>query len=172
MMENRKNVPLIVALSIPVLMIALIAISIYFPALFVSPKFDFVYSTDNEYCRFLKYSVKVGKIIENEKQPANENNICRDSRDPRLYYYDVTRKISREITFEEAQKLTLDNAFQSPDGFEVVSGDRSFDVFFIGGSSYYDKYLKKGSYSRKLNIPHNYYYDFRLIGWVKEANHG
>ena len=169
MKENRKNIPLIVALSIPIFMIALIAISIYLPALFVSPKFDFIYSTDDGYCHYRKYSVKEGKIIENEKGALKDNDVCKNDHEPGLYYYDVTRKISREMTFEEAQQLTLDNASQSPDGFEIVSGDRSFDIFFIGGSSYYDKYLKKGTYSQRLKITHNYYYDFRLIGWVKAA---
>jgi phosphorylcholine metabolism protein LicD len=37
----------------------------------------------------------------------------------------------------------------------------------------YDKYLKKGAYSRKLNtIASTSYYDFKFIGWVRGENHG
>ena len=170
MNKNGKNVPLIIALSIPVLMVTLIAVSIYLPTMFVKPQFDFIYSTDDGYCHYRKYLVINSKIIEEENQKPTENNVCKHDRNPRLYYYDIQLNTPKEITLEEAQKFFIDNRAQSPDGFEIVSGDRSFDIFFFSGSSYYDKYLKKGTYTRKLNTPHDYYYyDFRLIGWVKES---
>ena len=62
MEEKKNNVPLIVALSIPVLMIALIAVSIYLPAMFVKPTTNFIYSM-GDYCSQNKYSVKIGKVI-------------------------------------------------------------------------------------------------------------
>ncbi len=173
MEEKKKNIPLIVALSIPVLMIALIAVSIYLPAMLIKPKFNFVYSVGGDYCYQNRYSVKSGKIIENEIKKPEENNSCRNYREARLFYYDVERNTSREITLDEATKLTVDDSLKSPDGFEIVSGSYSFDIFFFSGSSYYDKYLKKGAYNRKLNITGpTSYYDFRFIGWLRGKNHG
>src|SRR5437867_8607540 len=102
----KKNIPLIVALSIPVLMIVLITISIYLPALFVKPKFDFVYSSGGDYCYQNRYSVRNGKIMANEI-PIQPDNYCRNSREARLFYYDVKNNSAREITLEQASKLTV-----------------------------------------------------------------
>ena len=172
MEEKKKNIPLIVALSIPVLMIVLIATSIYLPALFIKPKTNFVYSVGGDYCSQIRYSVKSGKIIENEIEKLENNYACH-YRDARLFYYDVERNTSREITLDETNNLTVDDSLKSPDGFEIVPGSYSYDIFFFSGSSYYDKYLKKGAYSRKLNtIGSTSYYDFKFIGWVRGENHG
>lgn len=172
MEEKKKNVPLIVALSIPVLMVVLITMSIYLPAMFVKPKTNFVYSVGGDYCYQNRYSVNNGKIVENEIKKPEGNDSCRNYREARLFYYEVERNTSREITLEEAAKITVDDSLRSPDGFEVVSGGSGGDIFFSGGS-YYDKYLKKGAYSRKLNtIASTSYYDFKFIGWVRGENHG
>ena len=90
-----------------------------------------------------------------------------------LFYYDVKRNTSREITLGEAAAFTLDDSLKSIDGFEIASGSYSSDIFFFSGSSYYDQYLKKGAYSRKLNMTGpTSYYDFKFMGWVRGENHG
>ncbi|HBG60584.1 MAG: hypothetical protein A2Y03_00740 [Omnitrophica WOR_2 bacterium GWF2_38_59] len=168
MNENKKNIPLIVSLSIPVLMIALVAISIYVPTIFVKPKMDFVYSIGRDYCYLQKYSVQNSKIVENEIKEAKDPNYCHNnSREPKLYYYDVEKDSTKQITFEEASKYILDSSYSSEDGFSVVSGSGHSDLFFYNGSSYYKKYIKKGAFSKKLNIGADYYYDFNFLGWVK-----
>ena len=174
MEEKKKNVPLIVALSVPLLMILLTAVSIYLPGLFVKPKINFIFSTDVGYCYQNRYSVKNGRVVENEFKDVNNNNLCPPNRAPRIFYYDVQRNTAKEMTFEEAQRFLLDDSLKSPDGFEVVPGNSGGDIFFFNGNSYYDKYLKKGAFSRRLNIvgASSYYYDFRFIGWVKEEGHG
>ncbi len=172
MEEKKKNIPLIVALSIPVLMVVLIATSIYLPALFIKPKTNFVYSVGGIYCYPNRYFVSNGRIHEEEIKKPTENNSCRNDPEARLYYYDVERNASREITLDDATKLTVDDSLKSPDGFEIASGNHSFDLFFFSGSSYYDRYLKKGAYSRKLNVVSPVsYYDFKFIGWVRGENH-
>ena len=168
MTEKKKNIPLIIALSIPILMVILITISIYVPTLFVKPKFDFIYSVENTYCYHRKHSVQDERVVFSEVSNKKENDICRNNQQPRLYYYDVQSFTSKEITLEEAQEYRLDCRRHSQDGFEIVSGDRSFDIFFISGSSYYDKYLKKGAYSRRIHLENHHYYDFRFLGWIKE----
>ena len=173
MEEKKKNIPLIVALSIPVLMIVLISISIYAPALFIKkPTVNFIYSTEGDYCYQNRYLVKAGKIVENEMKKPEDNNSCRNYRKARLFYYDVQHNMSREISMDEAAKFTVDESIKSTDGFEVVSGSGSSDIFFFSGD--YDKYLKKGAYIRRLNIvrPIDSYYDFKFIGWVKGEGHG
>ncbi|MBU0467621.1 MAG: hypothetical protein KKD07_06060 [Candidatus Omnitrophica bacterium] len=166
MNENKRNVPLIVALSIPVLMIVLTVISIYVPTLFIKPKIDFIYSTGANYCYKNRYTVEKGKIIENGIK-INEKDNCQEPPDSRLYYYDVEKQISLELPYEKAQKYTLDTNNKSSDGFEIVSGSSS-DMFFYDGSSYYKKFLKKSAFSRRLNMKVENYYDYKFLGWVKE----
>ena len=169
MEERKKNIPLIVALSIPVLMIVLIAAAIYLPALFVKPpKTNFIYSA-GDYCYQLRYSVKGGKIIEN--QIKEENSYCRNSPPVKLFYYDVQSNTAREITLDEAAGLALDDSLKSPDGFEVAFGNYGSDFFFFSGSVDSGQYLEKGAYSRRLNIIGSNY-GFKFIGWVKGDHHG
>ncbi len=172
-MNKKKNIPFIIALSIPVLMVVLTSISIYLPRMFVKPRIDFIYSTGQNYCHNNWYSVQNQKIVKHDPEKIKENHSCQNYQEPRLFYYDVKEDTSREISMNEAEKFVLDNRFKSADGFEIVSGGRGFDGLFFSGSSYYDKFLKKGAYSRKLKKSHTqYYYNFKFLGWVKEDNHG
>ena len=168
MNKHKKNVPLIISLSIPILMVVLIAGSIYLPVLFLKPpQYDFVYSAGWNYCTDYRYRVENNRILRSEIK-KNENINCQPTNEEQLYYYDVQKNTSRELTFEEAQQLEIDANYKSADGFEVVSGDHSFDIFFYNSSSYYRKYLKKGAFSQKLEIERSYYYNFNFLGWVKE----
>lgn len=169
--QKQKNVPLIIALSIPVLMIILVAVSVYLPALFVQPEIDFVFSMGGGHCYQNKYSVKEGQVIENEIKPPEENSYCHNYREPRLYFYDVQADKIQEMTLAEAQKFILDPNLQSADGFEVVPGGGG-DIFFFSGSSYHERYIKKGAFSRKLKTGACNYYEFHFLGWVKEGGNG
>ena len=157
---KKKNVLLVKALSISVLVIAFIAISIYSPAMFIKPKTDFIYSGGADDCYQNRYSVENGKIIEHEI-------LCLDYRKSRLFFYHINHNTKREITPDEAAKFTVDIARKSPDGFEIVPGGFGFDSFSFSGSSFYEKYLKKGVYKRKLNMGPTSYYEFKFIGWVR-----
>ena len=74
-MENKKNIPLIVALAIPILMIVLTAGSIYLPSLFVKPTSDFIYLIGGNYCYGKQYFVQGGRLA---YAPA-VNDHCRDA---------------------------------------------------------------------------------------------
>lgn len=168
-MTKKKNIPFIVALSIPVFMIVLTAASIYIPQMFVKPKFDFIYTTGQYYCHNSWYRVENQKVARHTPKVEKPNHHCANYDEPRLFHYDVENDTVRELTLEEAQKFRLDTRRKSLDGFEIVHGSRSFDVLFFSGSSYYDKFLKKGTFSRKLKIDRsNYYYNFKFLGWIKE----
>ena len=124
---KKENIPLMVGISIPILMIIFVAISIYVPSLFVQPKTDFLYSVGGDYYSKDIYSVQNGKIIvqgisypEKYKEPM---------RNPKLFIYDMVKNESREISLEEAKNLNLNSNNKSPDGFEVVYGRQHYDIF-------------------------------------------
>ena len=177
MQTIKKNITLVIGISIPFLMILLVAGSIYLPGLFIKPQTNFVYlSGDDSYYYYnngYQYSVQNDKLIKNDiKQPENQNTTP-PRVEPKFYLYDVIKNESKEITFAEAQNLNLDSSIYSVDGFEVVNGSSdngSFPFFSGGGTNYGTKYLKGHGVSKKLNLRLNgaaYYYNFRFIGWIK-----
>lgn len=169
----KKNITLVVGISIPILMILFVATSIYLPGFFVQPKYNFLYVSSDDYYYYnqYQYSVQNGKLLRNEiKQP--ENRTYRWMRDVKLYVCDVVKNESREISFEEAQNLNLDSNNVSPDGFEVTYGNRSegfLPFFFFLERDYNTLYLKGHNLSKKLNLKlsGSYYHNFRFIGWIK-----
>lgn len=168
---KKENIPLMVGISIPILMIIFVAISIYLPSLFVQPKTDFLYSTGGDYYSQDIYSVQNGKLIVQEISYPKE--YYRPKRNPRLFIHDVVKNESREISLEEAKKLNLNSNNKSPDGFEVVYGRNHHDIFplfFYGDTDYNTRYIQKGGRSKRLNLQTDgeryYSYYFKFIGWI------
>lgn len=169
----KKNITLVVGVSIPILMILFVAGSIYLPGLFVQPKFNFLYVSGNDYYYYnqYQYSVQNGKLVRSERQRP-EGQTYPPEREVKLYIHDVAKNESREISFEEAQNLNLDSNTKSPDKFEVVYGSRGdgfFPFFFWSERDYNTQYLKGHNVSKKLNLQlsGSYYNNFRFIGWIK-----
>lgn len=170
----KKNITLIIGISIPVLMILFVAGSIYIPGLFIKPHVNFLYvSGDDYYYDQGHFTVQKGKLVKKEiKQPENQG-YYQPRGESKLFVHDVAKNESREISFEEAQNLNLDSSVKSSDGFEIVNGSHSdgFFPFFLGsGTDYNSRYLKGHNISKKLNLQldgRSYYYGFRLLGWIK-----
>ena len=167
----RKNITLIIGISIPLLMILFVAISIYLPGFFTQPKYSFLYSNgDNIYYNQHQYTVKDGKLIKNELSTAEKPFNYNPRTDNLLYIYDIVKNESKEIPFEKAQTLTIDSRIISPDGFEVVYGSRGggfFPFYFVPERDYNTHYLKGPNVSKKINLDQSSSYtNFNFIGWI------
>lgn len=171
----KKNITLVLGISIPILMILAVAISIYLPGLFVKPQYNFLYvSDDGYYYNGYEYTVNNGKLIRNEMQQPENGNYYPPRGESKLYIYNVEKNDATEIIFDQAQNLSLDSNVKSPDDFEVVTGSHGdgFFPFFFGGDNtdYNARYLKGHNVSKKLNLQlkGSYYYNnFRFLGWTK-----
>lgn len=165
-MDIKKNASLIAAIAVPVLMMIAISASIYLPAMFVRPGYDFIYTDNQNYDSSYRYSVD-GGMIKKEDVPcdssANSNYCNSRTGDGKIYYYDVARNESRELPFEEANRIKLDSSYKSPDGFEIM-GSSGGGPFFSG--DYNAKFIKKGAYSKKINKSSANGYNFEFLGWV------
>jgi hypothetical protein len=185
----KQNIVILLAFTLPILLIVGVALSVYLPSLFLSTKYNFVYtictdgisSYDQYNCNNYpqkRYSVVNNKMIINNIDPTldSDNDKILDINENytvRIFLHDTEKNESREITFEEAQTLTLNNFLSSPDGVAVTgtySGGSSFFIFG-GSSSSYGYYLTKGNSKEKLNLinnPDQYYSrdNFQFIGWV------
>ncbi|MES2201698.1 MAG: hypothetical protein V4498_05555 [candidate division FCPU426 bacterium] len=169
----KKNITLIVGISIPILMILFVAASIYLPGFFIHPKYNFLYATgyDIASCSPCLYSVENHKLVRNTINPSKGKSRP-DQGDWRLHICDVAKNESKEISFEEARKLDLDPRQRSPDGFEVTYGSRSdgFPPFFFESTwDYNNPYLKGHNLNKRLNlqVSPSYRVNFRVIGWIK-----
>lgn len=163
---------MIVGISIPILMIILVAASIYLPGFFIKPQYNFLYvnGDDSYYNERHQYSVQDGKLIRNEMKDSEGKAYTY----ARLFLYDVIKDKSREVTFEEAQNLGIDPSDVSPDGFEIAYGSHGsgiFPFFFYSNTDYNTRYLTGHNISKKLNLQliGSYYNSFRFIGWINQT---
>ena len=172
-MKIKDNISLIIGIAIPILMIILVAASIYLPAIFSSqPKFNFLYVTGDDYYKGKQYVVQSGKLVEREVKYQEHY----PPRIPRLFIHHVATNESKEISFKKAQQLSLNPNLKSPDDWKVVYGNRDygiFPLFFSGRRDYSSMYLKGHNTSKKLNLqspPDNryyYYHRVRFLGWIR-----
>ncbi len=171
---KKQNLPLIVGVSIPILMIALLAVSIYLPRLFIVPRFDLLYVSTDDNNRGSRYLVEGGGLIKTKNKIPGRYKRYLPPGGSSLYVYNVDTNKVTEVSFEEAQKLNLDPSIESPDGFEVVCGNRDNGVFlfFLGANQdCSDRYLSGHNVSKKLNLKLNSssaYDNFRFLGWVEK----
>ena len=176
MQTIKKNITLVIGVSIPILMILFVAGSIYLPGLFVQPKVNFLYTTGEDYYSYqYHYVVDSDKLLKYDDVSPQNTNYNQPRSETKLFVYDVVKNENKSISFDDAQTLHLDANPQSPDGFEVVYGSRGdnfFPFFFFSGTDYNSRYLKGHNVSRKINIQaggpyYNAYYNFRFLGWIK-----
>jgi len=166
MARPSPNISLIIGLAIPFLMIILVALSIYVPAIFSpQPQYNFLYVTGDDYWNGRQYVVQSGKLIEREI-------VYRDNYIPqvaRIFIHNVAANENQEISFEDAQKLFLNPNSKSPDGWEVVSGGDSggFFLFSYSSGDYNSMYLQGHNTSKKLNLQQDSsHYRAHFLGWI------
>jgi len=179
----KKNITVLLAFLLPILLVLGLAISVFLPGLFLSTQYNFVYATcdiglgDYRYypdyppncTAYLNslYKVEKTKLVIQAIVSANGRYI------PHLFIHDTTNNESREITFAEANDLRLSGLLTSPDGVSVDSGYDRGDRFFMFDmmSSNHDFYLTKGREHHRLNLinsngRYDSYNNFKFIGWV------
>ncbi|MFA5802542.1 MAG: hypothetical protein WC911_08725 [Thermoleophilia bacterium] len=168
-MQIKKNISLILGISIPILMIVFVAAAIYLPGFFIHPQYNFLYSTSSDYYGGQEFTIENGKLVKGEvKRPDGQKT----TGETKLFIHDVISEQNREVSLEEARSLELDPYHKSLDGFEVVhegSGD-SFLPFGHSSGDYCSRYLSGHNMSRKLELQlssSSSCGNFRFIGWVK-----
>ncbi|MCI0542724.1 hypothetical protein L0Y69_03170 [bacterium] len=185
----KSNIPLVIGLLLPVLMILFVAGSIYLPRLGeqAQPQYDFLYMADQTYDLLpYVYLVRNGKLVK-EARPVYELptktagiTVLEDSQKTpfdvtKFYIYDVEKNESREVSFDDTSALSLDAHMESPDDFKVTqnygNGGGIFSEIFGGGHEYGRWYLVGNGSTLKLELENGasgrYYYDnIQFLGWV------
>ncbi|MCP3681855.1 MAG: hypothetical protein GY861_04120, partial [bacterium] len=167
-------------------LIVVVALSVYLPALFLSTSYNFIYTSCDSPDRYSYrcgnylqqiYSVKDGELIVNSIDPEQDSDNdgvldINEGYNARIFLHNTEKNESREITLKEAQTLKLDNLLTSPDGITFTDRyDKGGDILLFDGGSNYGHYLTKGNSKVKLNLINNddrYYYqnNFQFLGWI------
>lgn len=184
----NKNIKLILAISLPFLIILFLVGSVLLPKLFFKPNYDFLYTVDpyclDNDCRYGYYGYKYSnwnpyKVIDGvltredvlptyTQQDMNGIKLTLTIKAvyPKIYRYSVAKDSFNEISLAEAQKIPLIGAGSDPDGTVVINDQRSAGIIgeVLGGnSSHGGMYLKNGSFSKKIIVENggqnNYYYN-------------
>jgi hypothetical protein len=146
-MNIRKHFALVVGISLPILMVAFVAASIYIPRALNHPKADFVYSVTDR----------------TAYPPASQNT--------KYYLHHVQANRSDPVSESDFHRMALNPSAQSPEGYTVQSGDTAGTFTFFGSYPAYGAYYLIGhGASFKLNLSYpsnNYNYEFKFLGWVK-----
>lgn len=183
---NTKHMPLIVAITLPVIFVLILALVTLVPNMSIKPQHDFIYTIPDEksydygydLVRYKNsYDLKDGKIV---LKPISSAPVPRDKalsevvyeNAPLIYYYDIQNQTSREITFKEAQELTLQKGPSSPDGYTISYDTNHEGIFELFGSENDANYvITKGKGKKTLSgiVFDEMYYraDLNIIGWIK-----
>jgi len=169
---KKENIPLLLGLLIPVVLILFVGVSIYVPTLLTQPKYNFIYAAGGDYYLLDSFAVQNNKVIKRDINYPPNYSTQRLPVEPRLFLCNVRANTSIEISFEEAQKLRLSSDLTSPDGFQVSSGSDNYSIFSLftsRASIYGEKYIRGHGISKRLNLRTEdaaWYRNFRFIGWV------
>ncbi|HET8574853.1 MAG TPA: hypothetical protein VFM02_01625 [Candidatus Paceibacterota bacterium] len=171
-MRWRENFPLFAGILIPVVMVVVIAASIYLPQVLSrqeKPEYSFLYMTGDN--TFIKDGVETDFFVEGGKLQKTETELPKKEspgmvfEEPTFYVYNVAEHASEKISFEDAAKLSLSTSSVSPDGFELVSsqGGFPFETYDAGA-----KFLKGKNYHEKIHLEQDTrsYRGSQFLGWV------
>lgn len=185
---NKKHIPLIGAIALPIIFIIILALVILVPASKLNPQFDFVYINTGE-----QYNSRIGEIrFKNTYEVIDQKLVKKElvvspqilaqeklylnqieyKEAPTLFYYDFETESSREISFEEAQDFVIVKDVTSPDGYTVEFDSTHDGIFEIFGSDNSSGYvIQKDGVKKQIkglsSGPYDLYRsDLQIIGWV------
>ena len=173
-MINKKNIPLIIALAIPVLMIILVAAFIYMPGFGKKPQYNFLYLTGNNVYPYggQQFVVSAGHLVQTLPQtpPPNAPSYTTYVDPIHFYLYDVSSGTATEVSFARAQTYALDPSNTSADGYIIQQGSSDGGGLLFGGTpvDYNSWFIQGHNRSIKLNLKltGTYYNNFQFLGWV------
>ena len=170
----KKNIPLIIAACIPVVMIIVVALIVYIPRLTLNPQYDFLYVVDNQHYQSngFYYVVTDGKVIQREIVTQNNTPVVPTNYSrPQLYIFDTETNTSRGVSLEELENTIIDSHELSPDEFHIENNRGHNGIFELFGSrnSRDSMILQKGSGAGipiTLQTVHSNYYNVDILGWI------
>jgi hypothetical protein len=185
----KNNLPMLVGIGLPAAFVVALFAFVALPGMFgAKPSVDFIFSSDSgemyrtgSTCEYdvvdgklvrEGYNVYAGDTIEFPTQPKQPEP-CTDKNSPDLYQYSASTGALRTLSFEDAQKLMLDQGPTSSDGFIVRMSSYQYDIFDVLGAGENRstiEIVKDGRVRVTIDFPADeyYYYEdrFDFVGWI------
>ena len=167
---NHQHKYLFIAIIIPILMIVIVAFSLFIPIKKITPKYNFLYAMNDRSESFTclqnimaKFFPKTMNINFYKIDPGMCKRI-------QLYIYDFSRDSTQSITFEQAKKLNLKENLNS-DTENIYISRNCYNGPDLGlwsmRSTDEEVCLVKGDYKQLVNIdPEHTKQNFIFIGWI------
>jgi len=186
----KKNLPIIVAILLPIIVVGGVLLALYIPSRDIKPEYNILYVVNNvdnyarvNYSNEFRYVISGGELIKEDLPQVYKNlpteittRIKPDANQPKLYVFNVKTGETTEVSYEDALKLEIVKAGNiSPEGYSV-SYTRDYNnsgIFelFGGYSREYRWRFTDGKISIFKEItPPNYnysYYNAEVLGWVE-----
>ena len=185
----KNNLPMLVGIGLPVAFVVALFAFVALPGMFgAKPSVDFIFSTKGDplyrNVSVCEYDVVDGKLVrENYNDYAGDSvefpvepkkiEPCTNKNSPELYQYSAATGALRTLSFEDAQKLVLDQGPTSSDGFIVRTSSQQYDIFYVLGAGENRstiEIVKDGRARVTIDFPADeyYYYEdrFDFVGWI------
>ena len=181
---TKQNLPLYLAIALPIILILVIVLAIYLPNRLAHPRYDFIYSQtmpgipSSDYTGYTvinsklqitpipAYALPSGLSENTPKGAGLAPQPAILSLNVKLYYYNTNQNSSHEITFDQAQTYTLNSDPISPDNFQVQYGSYGGDVPFSAPDYSRVFLVGHGAHRQLQTNEQNNYDSFNFLGWV------
>ena len=187
----RQNLPAIIAISLPILLVLVIALLTMLPNLGPKPQYDFLFvkePTRSHYegssCVVYShyYDTEEGKLVKKPyavsvfdkkevAEPCYGYSQIKQEEVPQLYVYKTINEIVFPVTFEQASQVETQGETISPDGYTVSKRMLNRGILELFGGSNDGVFISKKNQHIKIEIDEidvsSYYNDdFNFITWI------
>jgi hypothetical protein len=162
-MASDRNVPLMLGIGIPILLVLIVFGFIFIPRFIApAPQYDFLLITGQDESK-LTYTVENGRLIE-VKRGKPEAYIRASAA---IYLYKTPNNGAVHLSYDEAKKLKIDSRTVAPDGYYVDTDHTVGGIFFWDEG---ERRLKgHGTSFELLGMPESVRYgNVNFLGWVKK----
>lgn len=193
----RQNMPAIVAISLPVLLVLIIGFLSILPSLGPKPAYDFLFIKETSRSHYqdnscvlysFYYDVEGETLVKKQyvssvfdkrevAEPCYGYNQVIQKDSPDLFVYRTKEDVVYPITFEEATKLKTRGESISPDGYTASKRMINRGILELFGGENSGVYLSKKNKYIKTSInegsdrSYSYYdNDFSFITWIDPKN--
>jgi hypothetical protein len=189
----QQNLPAIIAIALPVLLVLIIALLTMLPNLGPKPQYDFLFvkqPTRSHYeasaCVVYShyYDTEEGKLVKKPytvsvfdkkevAEPCYGYSQIKQEEVPELYIYRTLHGTVYPISFEQASMLETKGETVSPDGYTVTKRMINRGILELFGGSNDGIFISKKNQHIKINIDDpnlsSYYGDeFNFITWTNQ----
>ena len=178
----KRNLPIIVAILLPLIVVGAVALSLYLPTKNINPEYTVVFVINNQsrgyYEDSFRYVVSDNRVKKVEiplfEKDKSRIRVLSEDQKPKLYTYNFENKELKEILPDEIGTLGITKSGNiSPEGYTVeYSYNRSntgvFEIFGGYSRDYGWKITENNtSIFEKMSVLGNSYRNVEVLGWTK-----